>query len=163
MVRWREATLAMLLERKVQHFYVEFSFLGEQGHRMETPQSADLLATGDNRRPPLEYTFDHRVVFELGDRSHERRRQLLRDMLQPGGRDMVRFLIVNEQVEVRNCSEIGFAAFRLRQVIQDADLGDSKLIEAPIYDVKDPVDDMGVLYVLLEGIDLLREKFSSIS
>ncbi|XP_065086840.1 uncharacterized protein LOC135708667 [Ochlerotatus camptorhynchus] len=166
-VRWRTATLAMLLERKVQHFYVEFSFLGERGHRMETPQSADLLATGSDvarqmdGRPPLEYTFDHRVVFELGDRRHERRRQVLQDMMLPGGRDMVRFLVVNEQVEVRNCSELGFAAFRLRQEIQGVDLGDSKMIEAPIYDVKDPVDEMGVLYVLLEGIDLLKSKFCS--
>lgn len=134
---------------------------------METPESADMLATGNadarqvDGRPPLEYTFDHRVVFELGDRRHEKRRQVLKEMMQPGGRDMIRFLVINEQVEVRNCTEIGFAAFRLRSEVQDVDSGDSKMIEAPIYDIKDPVDEMGVLYVLLEGIDLLRLKFCS--
>ncbi|XP_062705305.1 protein lava lamp [Aedes albopictus] len=164
-VCWKDSTLSKLLERKVQHFYVEFGFLGERGHRLETPQSADLLAGNgacqQDGRPSLEHIFEHRVGFRLGGPKYESRRQLLREMLLPGGRDMVRFLIVHEQVEVRNCSEIGFASFRLKQEIQDAKVEDSKLIEAAIYDIKDPVNEMGVLYVLLEGIHLLRAKFWS--
>ncbi|XP_021696068.1 cingulin-like protein 1 isoform X2 [Aedes aegypti] len=166
-VCWKDSTLSKLLERKVQHFYVEFSFLGERGHRLETPYSADLLAANGtcqlDGRPSLEHIFDHRVVFELGGPKYESRRQLLREMLLPGGRDMVRFLIVHEQVEVRNCSEIGFASFRLKQEIQGSGMEDSRMIEAVIYDIKDPVEEMGMLYIGLEGINLLRMKFWSSS
>lgn len=91
--------LASLLAQKVRQFYVEFRFLDERGPLLETPPSAKLQAGS------LEYRFDHRVVFDLDDRKHNRRRHALRGMLQPSGKDSIQFVVVQEHEKC--CSEIG--------------------------------------------------------
>ncbi|XP_055610579.1 restin homolog isoform X1 [Uranotaenia lowii] len=156
-VHWHPATMARLLERKVQHFYVELQFLDESGsYQMET-STADLLGEGGMREiPGPDFMFDHRIIFKLNEPRYTRRRELLRRMLEPNGKDKVRFSIVHEHLQVQNCTDIGFASFRLRQEIQRCPLESIATIEVPIYDVVSPKDEMGYLWVQLEGIELLR-------
>ncbi|XP_055631122.1 protein fantom-like [Toxorhynchites rutilus septentrionalis] len=150
-VMWRGAMLASLLAQKMRQFYVEFRFLDERGPLLETPPSAKLL-TGT-----LEYRFDHRVVFELDDRRHTRRRQTLRGMLQPRGKDTIQFVVVQEHEKC--CSEIGFASVRLREEIHGTHGVDYKVIQTPIYDIKAPADEIGTLQIKLEGINFMTLNF----
>ncbi|XP_053686876.1 cilia- and flagella-associated protein 58-like [Sabethes cyaneus] len=154
MVRWQREAFENLLLQMVQCFYVELvGFLDAKGYMLETPVSRNMLAN-ETSADQLEYRFDHPIEINLDKKKHANRRKMLREMLQPNGKDVLKFILVQEQES--DCSEIGYATIRLRNEIQGLSTEDSKIIDTAIYSMRDPAEEMGKLLVELKGIQLIN-------
>ncbi|XP_058456910.1 CAP-Gly domain-containing linker protein 1-like [Malaya genurostris] len=154
LIRWQEKSLNKLISNRVKKIYVELAgFLDVRGHPLET-RSVDILSSTQ-----LELVFDYRIVLDLDESKHSKRRDLLRRTLRPTSEDVLKFLVLNESTD---CTEIGYAGIQLNSEIQTSkDDDDSKTIDTPIYSITDPAEKIGTLQVVVEGINLLKLKFGS--
>uniref|UniRef100_A0A182WK88 RPGRIP1 C-terminal domain-containing protein n=1 Tax=Anopheles minimus TaxID=112268 RepID=A0A182WK88_9DIPT len=157
-VRWNELAVDRLLAAKVSLYYVEFTFLGLYGHRLETPHSAKFVtAQGEVR---TDHVFNFRVNIELDANRHAERRAELQKMLRPDGNDAVRFVVVHEGSNTTvvaggyTSEDIGYASIKLRDELRKAQNDSQLVVEAPIYDFGHEHDELGMLTIKFENIKL---------
>ncbi|XP_055536213.1 myosin-2 heavy chain-like [Wyeomyia smithii] len=156
MIRWKKEAYKKLILQNVLNFYVELvGFLDLKGHMLET-RSCKLMLSNENSTEQLEYRFDHSMEFDLNVHKHTNRQKMLREMFATNGNDVLKFVVIHEQEPTY--SEVGYATIRLGSEIRGLAV-DSKVIETTVYSIRDPTEEVGTLFVKLEGINLLIHKF----
>lgn len=98
-----------LIDDTVENLYVEYTFLDYKGHLLETPQS---MVKPERSCDPIFYRF--RRKFELRSDKHESQLKILKSMLKNDTNVPLRFLIVNEPIDIYgtdendgDCQEVG--------------------------------------------------------
>uniref|UniRef100_A0A182M6C0 RPGRIP1 C-terminal domain-containing protein n=1 Tax=Anopheles culicifacies TaxID=139723 RepID=A0A182M6C0_9DIPT len=157
-VRWNESAVDRLLAANVSLYYVEFTFLGLYGHRLETPHSAKLVTEQGEVR--LDHAFNFRVDIELDTNRHAERRAALQKMLCPKGNDAIRFVVVNEGCDTADIAgryasaDIGYASIKLRDELRKVQYDSQLVVEAPIYDFAHEHDELGKMTIKFDNIKL---------
>ncbi|XP_058829187.1 CAP-Gly domain-containing linker protein 1-like [Topomyia yanbarensis] len=151
-IRWEKKALDKLFTLNVRDIYVELvGFLDMRGYQVETK----LVSISTNES--LELAFNYSFVVDLDEKKHPKRRELLRKMLQPSEDDTLKFIVVHEKQT--DCAEIGYAKVKLRHEIQEPKVENIKTIDAPIFSITDPGEEIGTLQIVVKGISLLKMKF----
>ncbi|XP_053985525.1 uncharacterized protein LOC128879970 [Hylaeus volcanicus] len=139
-------------DEDIQLLYVEFSFLGYCGSDMET------ISVQKPTSPDQKLTFNFRKKFQVDEKRHAVQDNILRAMLNESTNPSIRFIVVSEPLpeedDTKECVEIGYANFNLREYA----LGDSeKIVTLPIYGIKEK-EKIGLLKISVIGLDTIRQR-----
>jgi hypothetical protein len=98
-----------LIDDTIENLYIEYTFLEYKGHLLETPQSMMKPS-----RPGETVFYRFRRKFELRPDEHEKQLKILKSMLTKDTNLPLRFLIVNEPIDINgtdesdgDCQEVG--------------------------------------------------------
>ncbi|KAK9307264.1 hypothetical protein QLX08_002300 [Tetragonisca angustula] len=143
-----------------QLFYIEYCFLGYCGADMET------ISVRKPRPPNQKLIYNFKRKFQVNEEKYPLQNNILRAMLDGLTNPNIKFIIVceplPEETDIKECLEIGFANFNIRDyALED----NEQIMSLPVYNINKK-EQIGLLKISVLGLDtiriLLRRRDSSI-
>lgn len=146
----------------IKQLYIEYSFLGEKGYKLETPVSLPKP-----HLPTSLIVYNFRKTFELNQLKHQKQLKLLTNMLN-NPKEKMKFIVINEPTEIDmetnnklECFEIAFGTFKFGKLVMKSK-SDRQRFQIYMYAMNNPLCKVAKLELNIEGI-LFMKKFSLLS
>ncbi|XP_034177407.2 uncharacterized protein LOC117602932 isoform X2 [Osmia lignaria lignaria] len=137
---------------EIHLLYIEYSFLGYSGADMET------MSVQKPRPPDTKLTYNFRRKFHVDEETHSKQNNMLRAMLGDTINPNIRFIVVSEplpeETETKECVEVGFANFNLKEYA----FGESEKVVTIQVHSPDGSEQIGLLKIFVSGLDTIRQR-----
>ncbi|XP_018053724.1 PREDICTED: protein fantom-like [Atta colombica] len=140
----------VMQDDQIHLLYVEYSFLEKRGEDMET------ISMKKPKTSAQEMVFNYKKKFWINEITHPVQRQNLRAMLAEDISPNINFTVISEPLpeerEVKDCEEVGYATFDIKQYA----LGDErKYILLPIKDNQNR--EIGTLKISVSSMNAIQQ------
>ncbi|KAL6256070.1 hypothetical protein P5V15_013306 [Pogonomyrmex californicus] len=140
----------IMQDDEIQLLYVEYSFLDNRGEDMET------VSVMKPKTANQEMVYNYKKKFWVNETTHPIQREKLCAMLAEVTSPNINFTVISEPLpqerEIKDCEEVGYASFNLKQYALD---NEYKHILLPIKNNRNR--QIGSLKIAVSGLNAIRQ------